>query len=134
MGFSVPIDQTVARVGTKLTDQSRAVTKQLFTKVIMKTPVRTGKTRANWNVSANVPDLSVTPSTNVARALSEVEKVDTFPVGTRVYLANGTPAAAALEYGLYPNPPKKPTGRTINGFSSQAPYGMIRISIAEMRL
>jgi len=36
-----------------------------------------------------------------------------------------------LEYGLYPNPPKHPTGKTVGGYSTQAPAGMVRISVAE---
>ena len=32
--------------------------------------------------------------------------------------------AQVLDKGLFPNPPKKGTGKTINGYSKQAPRGM----------
>ena len=32
--------------------------------------------------------------------------------------------AGVLDRGQFPNPPKKGTGKTINGFSTQAPKGM----------
>jgi hypothetical protein len=35
---------------------------------------------------------------------------------------------------MYPNPPKNPTGKTINGFSTQAPKGMSRINVERMAI
>ena len=47
----------------------------------------------------------------------------------RIY--NTVPYIGVLEYGEFPNPPKHGTGKTIDGFSTQAPAGMVRISVAE---
>ena len=61
-------------------------------------------------------------------------------VGSTVYLTNSLPYAAALEYGLFPDPPvrgSKKTGETeytvhvAGGYSMQAPQGMVRITVAE---
>lgn len=50
----------------------------------------------------------------------------------KVWFSNGVPYAAKVEFGGFPNPPKMGTGRTINGFSTQAPRGMARESVAYM--
>ena len=42
------------------------------------------------------------------------------------------PYAATIEFGRYPNPPRRGTGRTIDGFSTQAPKGMVRESLDYM--
>ncbi|SUB33304.1 putative bacteriophage protein [[Pasteurella] mairii] len=52
--------------------------------------------------------------------------------GDTWYLATDKPYAPMLEYGTYPNPPTHPTGKTVNGFSKQAPQGMVRISVQEV--
>ena len=49
-----------------------------------------------------------------------------------VYIATDKVYAPIIEYGLYPNPPKNPTGRTVNGYSSQAPAGMVRVTVMNM--
>ena len=51
--------------------------------------------------------------------------------GDTVYIATNKVYAPIIEYGLYPNPPKRPTGRTINGFSTQAPNGVVRITVRD---
>lgn len=35
------------------------------------------------------------------------------------------PYSGVLDRGLYPNPPKKGTGKTSNGYSKKAPQGMV---------
>jgi hypothetical protein len=50
-------------------------------------------------------------------------------IGQTFYMANSLPYARTVEYGKYPNPPKNPTGKTVNGFSRQAPAGMARIAV-----
>ncbi|EGY53144.1 HK97 gp10 family phage protein [Neisseria shayeganii] len=48
--------------------------------------------------------------------------------GDVVYVATDKAYAPVIEYGLYPNPPKTPTGKTINGYSVQAPKGFMRVT------
>lgn len=47
-------------------------------------------------------------------------------------VVSDAPHAKVVEFGLYPNPPKKGTGKTVDGFSTQAPKGYARISIQEV--
>ena len=131
MAFTVPLSKIGSRIQAELTEEVRKRTHELFTKIVMRTPVDSGKARANWNVSRGRANYSFTEKTDVGRALAQVNKVLTMPVGSVVYLANGVPYIRLLEYGGYPKNPKEPTGKTVGGFSSQAPAGMVRISVLE---
>ena len=47
-------------------------------------------------------------------------------------MTNNLPYIQKLEYGGYPNPAK--TGdKTVNGYSKQAPAGMVRISLEQIK-
>jgi hypothetical protein len=129
--FVAPLAKASARVVGVLDESVRGATHTMFNRIIDRTPHYTGKARANWNVSVGKPDLSTTQSTNESRARAEVAKVLTIPAGSKVYMANGLPYIRHLEYGLYPKNPISDSGRTENGFSTQAPAGMVRISVRE---
>jgi hypothetical protein len=131
MTFSGSIRGVSAKIQKGLETRARSITREVFSKVVLRTPVDSGKARANWNVSVGTPDFTVRETTSIARAFGELNKVLTIPVGSVVYLSNGVPYIRLLEYGGYPKNPKVDTGRTINGFSSQAPQGMVRITMAE---
>jgi hypothetical protein len=130
-GWSIPIDKLAAKMELDLVTVARNSTKDVFTSVNYKSAVDTGRFRGNWNVSYGAPDLTVTDNTDASRAEREIAKVDTLPVGGIVYLCNSLPYARVLEYGLYPNPPKSPTGKTQGGYSKQTPQGMVRITALE---
>lgn len=130
-GFSIPLQQLAEKAKTDLQTTVQKSTVQLFSAVVQKTPVDTGRARANWNASHGAVDATITESTEQARGAAEAAKAGTLPAGGVVYLANGLPYIRTLEYGLYPNPPKKPTGKTAGGFSIQAPAGMVRTTAAD---
>jgi hypothetical protein len=130
-GFSVPLAQLAAKVKLDLETVVRKSTMEVFKAVVLKTPVDTGRARANWNVSQNAINTTTTESTNQQRGIGEATKALSMPAGGVVYLANSLPYAPVLEYGGYPNPPKKGKGKTIGGFSTQAPAGMVRLSAQE---
>lgn len=130
-GFSIPLAQFAEKVKSDLNTVVQKSTQQVFDAVLKKSPVDTGRFRANWNVSKDAVNAATTDSTSQARGEAEVAKALTLEAGGVVYMANGLPYARALEYGLYPNPPKKPTGKTVGGFSKQAPAGMVRLTAQE---
>lgn len=130
-GFSVPLAKLAEKMTLDLEAVVRKSTLEVFRGVVLKAPVDTGRFRANWNVSYGAVNMTTSESTNQGRADAEVQKALTLPVGGIVYLANSLPYARTLEYGLYPNPPKNPTGKTVGGFSKQAPAGMVRITAME---
>jgi len=77
-----------------------------------------GRFRANWNVTYGAPNFATTESTEKQRGYEEAQKAMTLPVGGLVYLSNGLPYGPRLEY---------------EGWSKQAPSGMIRVSALEFQ-
>jgi len=140
----VPLEQLAAVMQKKVDVVVRESTFAIFNAIVLQSPVDTGRFRANWNISANVPkthyDESRTSNSALQMSLQWVQRSS--PVGGVVYIANGLPYAAVLEYGGYPNPPKYgskkrgeagPAIHVTNGYSMQAPYGMVRISVLRFR-
>jgi hypothetical protein len=127
-GWSIPLDQLAAKLEKDLETTARYATLELYTAVKYDAPVDKGRLRANFNVSQGSVDTTVTDSTDASRMDREIAKVMTLPIGGVMYLSNSLPYARTLEYGLYPNPPKNPTGKTQGGYSIQAPQGYIRIN------
>lgn len=97
------------------------------------TPIDTGQAKSNWFVGVNQTITTVSNDTtkrNMGMAQNAIAQALAQPYNIKyVTLANNLPYIRHLEYGLYPNPPKNPTGKTVNGFSSQAPQGMFRINV-----
>ena len=119
-GFSTDIDKFRLRTMQRADALIRKVAIETFERVRSKTPVDTGQLRASWTVSLNNPPSSFSGASN---ALSSAKFGDTIIIATdKVY-------APMLEYGLYPKPG---SGKTINGFSIQAPKGMVKITVQEM--
>ena len=114
-GWTIPLQRLTEKAKGDLATVVRKATRDAFTRVVLKSPVDTGRFRANWNFSVGAPDYSVTPSTNQARGQTEAAKALAMQVGTIAYLSNGLPYARRLE----------------NGWSKQAPAGMVRTTVAE---
>ena len=129
--FSIPLDKLAAKMQADLETVVRKSTFDMYTRVKQKSPVDTGRFRTNWNVSQGAVNTATTESTDQTRADTEIAKVWTLPIGGVMYMANSLPYARVLEYGGYPNPPKNPTGKTVGGFSKQAPQGMVRLTAIE---
>lgn len=113
--WSVPLDKLAARAGARMETVVRKATFDLFRNVVLRSPVDTGRFRANWNVSYASPNYSTTAATNQARGVTEAGKALTLPVGGVTYLSNGLPYARRLEFG----------------WSNQAPQGMVRLSVQQ---
>lgn len=99
--------------------------------IIKQTPVDTGRLKNNWYASNRRVGIRTNKSTDPSgkNSLARVDKaLARLKVGQRFHFFNNLPYARVVEFGLYPNPPKNPTGKTVNGFSRQAPSGMLRIN------
>lgn len=97
------------------------------------TPKDTGQAMSNWFLEAEGISGKITEDTTT-RNLGLASAVVVTGLGRRVpvkrfYLFNNLPYIRHLEYGLYPNPPKKPTGKTVNGYSTQAPQGFFSLAV-----
>lgn len=108
----------------------RSELKKTCKKIIKQTPVDTGRLKNNWYASNRRVGVRTTKATDKSgkKSIARVEKtLARLKVGQRFHFFNNLPYARVVEFGLYPNPPKNPTGKTVNGFSKQAPQGMLRI-------
>lgn len=114
--FSADIGRFVNNVPQRADQVMRKIAIDLTEEVRARTPVDTGQLRASWTSSIDAPPTSY----NGADTSQSVK------FGQTWYLATDKPYAPKLEYGLYPQPGG---AKTQNGFSIQAPQGMVRISV-----
>ena len=108
----------------------------LFKGIIKMSPVDTGRFRANWMVGMRVPSEETTESTDKTggtTAMNMAQYINAQKDSYEFTMANNLPYAHMLEYGGY-NPnlvgPQQATSKTVNGYSRQAPNGMVRVSVA----
>jgi hypothetical protein len=144
--WSVPFDVLASRAKLRFEDVVRGTCVELFSRVILRTPVDEGEARSAWTCSFGSPREGARP-VQVGRtgraALARMKgDVLAFPVGGSVFISNSTPQIVPLEYGLYPNPPKvgsrkrgetEPRVHVTGGFSTQAPHGMVRVTAMEFK-
>lgn len=119
--------EIMKRVNREIRRQLRRTCKQ----IIKDTPVDTGRLKNNWYASNRRVGTRTNKSTDPSgkNSLARVDKaLARLKTGQRFHFFNNLPYARVVEFGMYPNPPKNPTGKTVNGFSKQAPSGMLRIN------
>jgi hypothetical protein len=101
----------VARAGARAEQAIRKVAIDLFTRVIMRSPVKSGHFRGNWQVAIGAVPVGAlalhdkTGTATIARATATAMRLR---AGQTIYLVNNLPYARRLEYG----------------WSKQAPAGM----------
>lgn len=88
---------------------------EALTRIVLRTPVDTGRARGNWQLSLNSPEESVLERAGISIG-AETGKLDELQLGDVIWLANNVPYIEALE----------------NGHSSQAPEGMVALTFAEL--
>ena len=117
----------------------RKVLYDMSRQVIMRTPVDTGRLRGNWQFgTASIPSgrLDVTDKASGLGGPTERgiwNAIADAKAGTVHYIVNNLPYAQVIEYGMYPNPPKGGKNMTSGGYSTQAPAGMVRVTVLEYK-
>lgn len=112
----------------------RKIMLDLHARLIEKSPVDTGRFRANWQYSVNAKATGTIDGnwTSERRAPPpKPPKIAAGAFGKVHYMTNNVEYANALEFGLYPISPKKKTGKTVGGYSRQAPQGIVGLTIIE---
>lgn len=129
--FSTNVTRWVAKTQVETHAQAKYIILELFSRVVQRTPVDTGRARGNWSVSfGESPALYVGGPPDKGDGTNRIlSKLQEFKLGQTAWLTNGLPYIRVLEYGEYPNPSKGE--KTENGFSKRAPQGMVRITVAE---
>lgn len=120
MGWSIPLDRLAAKYKGDMDKTVRAATILVAQKVVMRTPVDTGRLRANWMFGDGSINSNTTESTDQGLAVlaNLTAQINASAVGGRTYISNSLPYAQRIEY---------------EGYSKvKAPQGMVRISLAEM--
>lgn len=118
--WTVPIDKAIKDLDARREVIVKKIAFDLFRKIIFKTPVLTGRARANWLVSVSTPRSDTTDETDKTgmQTLSEVQGViANWEADSDIYLSNNLPYIYGLERGRS---------------RKKAPKGMVKISIAEV--
>tara|TARA_R110002167_G_scaffold154560_2_gene348784 strand:- start:193 stop:576 length:384 start_codon:yes stop_codon:yes gene_type:complete len=105
----------------KFTKKTNRITEQvfkgtvisLFSKVVLRTPVDTGRLSQSWRPTLNKPSQSL--SSSGSKGIEAV--VAKAKVGDSIFLVNNLPYAQKIE----------------SGSSKQAPAGMVAITVAEYK-
>ncbi|MDA8114991.1 MAG: HK97 gp10 family phage protein [Acidithiobacillus sp.] len=108
----------------KAADQARIAVQKIameaFQRVIMRSPVDTGRFRANWGVSVGSPyagvDINSFDPDGSVTAAKAMQAVQAWNGQGDIFLCNNLPYSIVLEFG----------------HSGQAPQGMVRLTITEM--
>lgn len=154
MSFAKDLNKFSLKAISASEKRTREICFRLGNEVIEGTPDDTGETRLNWQGSINQPASGVKNSlgssqSNTIQAFTQIKEAAKLAPGNIFYLTNNTVQATVLEFGLYPNPPKKGTylkageskrGRTgpghykfsSGGYSNIAKRGMVRIAVKKL--
>lgn len=115
--WSVSLDRLAAKSKQDIEKVGRTATFQLFNAVQLRSPVDTGRFRGNWQFGKDTIPAGALSRLDTTGTLAQQEALRALssPLGGVTYFVNNLPYARRLE----------------NGYSQQAPIGMVRISVRE---
>jgi hypothetical protein len=121
MSFAADLARFQVKTEKQLKTVIRKITMEAFRGVIEKTPVDTGRLRANWGASigsANTASYPEKSDKSGSGTIGVAQKVvfDWNCIGS-IFLCNNLPYAGAIEYGHS---------------KVKAPAGMVRVTLAEI--
>lgn len=119
--FVLKLGAFVRKAKGNLDSVARKVVLDVGTRIILRSPVLTGRFRANWQYGESIRPtgtLAATDKTGVTTIRKLGGAVQLAGAGTKLHwLTNNLPYALPLEYG----------------WSKQAPIGMVGVTVAEYR-
>lgn len=118
--FTLQIGEFAAQAKENAQQVVRKVAGDALAKVVLRTPVDTGRARANWVTTYGNPSFVTTAKvdkTGEGTILKGQGTIRRTPAGETIYILNSLPYAIPLEYG----------------HSKQAPAGMVRLTVAEFQ-
>ena len=119
MSFASDMEAYAKKAGASLDETSRAIVLELFGSVIKDTPVDTGRAKGNWQTTIGAPASGAVDRLGESEAIADVsQQAASFGAGKVIYLSNNLPYIYRLEY---------------DGWSQQAPGGMLRKNIARIQ-
>lgn len=131
--FAAQVAQFSAKAIGATDDTIRNITLELFNGIISDSPVDTGRFRGNWQTTQGSPAQGELDRLDKNGTLAKAEvKASMGGLGSHTIMANNLPYAEVLEYGLYGTGPGATIKTTRDGYSLQAPDGMVRINFARI--
>jgi len=118
--FNLQLDKALLDTDDKINDAISVISMYCLSGIVRKSPVDTGRFRGNWIVSKNQPNTQVRKTTDkggsntINKGSSAIEAFD-YKGDLRIIIQNNLPYANRLE----------------NGWSKQAPNGMVALTINE---
>lgn len=155
MSFTLDVRNFVEKAKKNNETVMRQVSLKLFSAIIKASPVDTGRFRMNWQASGPTPASGEVPGkdptgTNAVNAMSDFVKATNY--WEELTLTNNLPYAEVIEYGGYatgfhgpkkpknlgskfvgPLRPKAATKTTTDGYSLQAPQGVVRVNVVRFQ-
>lgn len=126
MSFKLQLEKFAEKAGAKAEEAVRKVAMKVYANVVTMSPVDTGRFRGNWNISMGKFDRSTysqgydhkldksEAAQQLQRVLDKGQMIIGDYKGGSIYISNNLPYAMRLE----------------DGYSDQAPVGMVRITLA----
>jgi len=118
--FALDIARFVAKAGTNADVVIRKVAVEMLDRIVDRTPVDTGRARANWQTTignAAFSPVDKTDKTGGSAKSAGAAVIASMNLGATVWLSNALPYTTRLEYGS----------------SQQSPAGMVRVTVAEFQ-
>ena len=119
-GFANQMKAWERKTERKMDLAVRKIALEMFRKIILKSPVDTGRFRGNWQLAiGSVPEgtLELDDKTGTATIAKGAATALGFNAGETIFFANNLPYARRLE----------------EGYSQQAPNGMVALTIQEFQ-
>lgn len=116
--FALDLSKFAAKAGGNMDLVVRKVSLDLMARVIRRTPVDTGRARANWQVAIEtipVGEVEGSDKSGAKTLTAAAATVQSMIAGHVVYLVNNVPYIGVLE----------------DGSSKQAPAGMLEVTLQE---
>ncbi len=130
MDFTKAMDQWTKQVSLKMDNIFKDVVILVGESVVRISPVDTGLFRGNWQLTVDgeeSSELNRLDPTGGAALASITSRAQGLKAGQIAYILNHLEYGYDLEYGTYNGPTAKVTEQ---GFSRQAPEGMVRVTEA----
>lgn len=119
--FSISLANFQVKTEKQMKLACQKIAMEAWRRVIEKSPVDTGRFRANWGCQVGSPyagfDESTTDKTGAKAIANSIIKTASWNAKGSIFLNNNASYAIILE----------------RGHSKQAPFGMVRLTVAEMQ-
>lgn len=151
MSFALDVSKFVEKAKKNPEKVMRQVSIKLFSAIIKASPVDTGRFRMNWMAAGGLPASGEMPGEDKSGDVAMTRMTNFVTTSTyweEFTLTNNLPYAEVIEFGGYatgfhgpkrpsnlgskfvgPLRPKAPSRTTTDGYSLQAPQGVVRVNV-----